>query len=71
MPKIKIDRELCKGCRLCLVNCHKGLIRVGTSLNKRGILPLEFFGDGCGGCGFCALVCPDGAIELQRAEDGG
>ncbi|KMY67456.1 hypothetical protein AAU61_11530 [Desulfocarbo indianensis] len=72
MPKgeIKIDRERCKGCQLCLAFCPKNRITVSTELNEKGYYPAEFSqGEGkeaCTGCTTCAIVCPDLAIEVYR-----
>jgi 2-oxoglutarate ferredoxin oxidoreductase subunit delta len=66
MPRIKIDKEHCKGCQLCLINCPKGLIKIDSSLNKKGIKPAVFVKGRCNGCRFCAVICPDGAIEVYR-----
>lgn len=72
MPKgsIKIDRERCKGCHLCLEFCPKKVIKVSEQLNDTGYFPAEFIKkegkDGCTGCTLCAVVCPDMAIEVFR-----
>ena len=42
MPKIEIDRERCKGCKLCMVYCPKGCIKLEDSINKRGVYPVLF-----------------------------
>ena len=42
MAKIKINKEKCKGCLLCISFCPKGLIVVDEALNKRGIRPVKF-----------------------------
>ena len=66
MIKVKIDSEKCKGCNLCLVNIPKVLIKESKILNKRGICPVEFDSSkgACIGCRFCALMCPESAIEI-------
>ena len=74
--KIEIDRELCKGCCLCMAVCPKKLIEVSEGLNKKGYYPAEFKetgGEGtddlkCTGCALCAVMCPDVAIVVYRAE---
>ncbi|MBW2030431.1 MAG: 4Fe-4S binding protein [Deltaproteobacteria bacterium] len=71
--KIVIDRELCKGCHICIHFCPNKLIAVSEKLNKKGYHPAEFVGDNveaqekhCTGCTMCAIVCPDVAIEVYR-----
>ncbi|HDZ77257.1 MAG TPA: 4Fe-4S dicluster domain-containing protein [Candidatus Omnitrophica bacterium] len=66
MPKVKINRERCKGCQLCLIYCPKGLIEKDKNLNKKGIQPLVFRNGECNGCKFCAIICPDGAVEIYK-----
>ena len=64
---IEIDRELCKGCEICISFCPKGVIFASDKLNAAGYLPAAFKdNDGCTGCTICALVCPEVAIEVYR-----
>jgi len=39
MGRIKIDRERCKGCELCVHFCPKGCIVIDESYNSRGYRP--------------------------------
>jgi len=71
--KITIDRDLCKGCYLCISVCPKNLIAVSEKLNQKGYYPAEYTEkDGeendrkCTGCSLCAVTCPDIAIEVYR-----
>jgi 2-oxoglutarate ferredoxin oxidoreductase subunit delta len=66
MAKIKIDRQRCKGCYLCIVNCPKTLIKISSDMNVKGIKPAIFLGGKCTGCGMCAVICPDGGIRLIK-----
>ena len=66
MAKIKIDKDRCKGCYLCVVNCPNGLIKVEKTLNVRGVKGVFFAGGKCTGCGMCAVICPDGVIEVHK-----
>jgi 2-oxoglutarate ferredoxin oxidoreductase subunit delta len=70
---ITIDRELCKGCYLCVSVCPNHLIAVSDKLNQKGYYPAQFSKtnddnkDGnCTGCATCAIICPDVAIEVYR-----
>ncbi len=64
---IQIDRELCKGCELCVSFCPKKIISPSDKANASGYLPAVFDGEGeCTGCAICALVCPEVAIEVYR-----
>ncbi len=66
MAKIKIDKERCKGCYLCVVNCPHGYIKVSSELNTKGVKPVQYSGQKCTGCAFCALVCPECIIEVVK-----
>ena len=67
MPKIKIDRERCKGCLFCIGFCPQGLIIVDKALNKRGVKPAKFIEKNtCLGCAMCAIICPDCCIEVYK-----
>ena len=71
MFKIKITRGRCKGCGLCIKFCRAGLIVLDKKLNKRGVQPAAFDGDpdGCTGCGNCAAMCPEAAVEIEEVPD--
>ncbi|MFH0762341.1 MAG: 4Fe-4S dicluster domain-containing protein [Candidatus Omnitrophota bacterium] len=67
MAKIRIDREKCKGCLLCVGACPKGLIAVDKKLNARGVFPAKFKSSaGCLSCSMCAFICPDCCIEVYK-----
>ena len=71
--KIKINKELCKACYLCISVCPKQLIVASDKLNQKGYYPARFTDSGnntndhkCIGCSTCAIICPDVAIEVYR-----
>lgn len=71
--RITIDRELCKGCYLCVSVCPNKLIAVSEKLNQKGYYPAEYLEKDskendrkCTGCALCAVTCPDIAIEVYR-----
>lgn len=66
MPKIKIDTDRCKGCRLCVIFCPMQAITMDEKLNERGIFCAKaVLNKKCSGCGFCFLMCPDACIEIE------
>lgn len=69
MGRIVLDRDVCKGCYLCVKACPKGLLKKSSSPNTHGFFPVEFADDKkeCIGCAQCAMNCPDAAIsEVYR-----
>jgi len=67
MAKIKINKDRCKGCYLCVVNCPNALIKVSDELNIKGVKSAYFSGSKkCTGCGMCALICPDCGIVVYK-----
>lgn len=67
MTKAKIDKEVCKGCGLCVTVCPKKIIKQSDSeINKQGYYAAEVIDtDACIGCAFCAVICPDIAIKVE------
>ena len=68
---ISIDKEICKGCYLCVSVCPLKLIVASDKLNMKGFYPAEPKDaednkKGCIACAQCALTCPDVAIEVFR-----
>ena len=81
MGKITIDRDACKGCGLCSINCPEKLIIMDESMNVRGVHPARFRATAqpdaqsadlatdeqkCKGCKMCAIMCPEVCIEVYR-----
>jgi len=66
MAKIKISKNKCKGCYLCVVNCPQSLIKIDKELNVKGVKAVCFQSTKCTGCSMCAVICPDGVIEVIR-----
>jgi len=68
--KVKINKELCKSCKLCTSVCPLKLLKVSKKLNKKGYHPVYCIDrDKCTGCGMCAKMCPEGAIEIIEVKD--
>lgn len=59
---IKIDREKCNGCGLCVSACHEGAI--GMKDGKATLLRDDY----CDGLGNCLPVCPTGAITFENRD---
>lgn len=64
---IKIDQELCKGCLVCIEFCTKAGMALNQKVNAAGYIPVSPVNNSeCNGCGICALVCAEVAIEVYR-----
>ncbi len=69
MSYIKIDKDKCKSCYLCMETCPKNLIKKSNIIGKTGEYVVEFQDNNnqCLGCTQCAIVCPEIAItEVYR-----
>lgn len=59
---IKIDKEKCNGCGLCVNACHEGAIEM---IDGKATLSREDF---CDGLGDCLPACPVDAISFEERE---
>ena len=59
---IKIDKEKCNGCGLCVSACHEGAI--GLKEGKAVLLRDDY----CDGLGNCLPACPTEAISFEMRE---
>lgn len=66
---IVVDKELCKGCGVCVTACPTEVISLAKSINAKGYNYAEMSNpDACIGCANCALVCPDGVISVYKLK---
>ncbi|MCM8760356.1 MAG: 4Fe-4S binding protein [Candidatus Omnitrophica bacterium] len=66
---VKVKKERCKGCQLCIDVCPSKVFRISENFNKMGYHYIEPEGEGknnCTGCQRCVMICPDVAIEILR-----
>jgi 2-oxoglutarate ferredoxin oxidoreductase subunit delta len=67
--KVVIDRELCKGCLLCIRACPARVLERDGALNSSGSYPsFPARPELCVACGNCYAVCPDVCIEVFDLE---
>ena len=59
--KIIIDREVCKGCYLCMGVCPKSVLKMSDRI--KSTVDKE---DDCIGCRLCENICPDLAITITE-----
>jgi 2-oxoglutarate ferredoxin oxidoreductase subunit delta len=68
--KIKIDKERCKGCMLCVDVCPQHALELTEKVNKKGQRYVILkFPEKCNRCGLCAIMCPDCAIEITGEKE--
>lgn len=67
MEKLRIDRERCKGCNLCVEFCPQHLLALSEQFNSKGYHPAELHDpEKCTSCALCAQMCPEGGISVYR-----
>ncbi|MDO4318584.1 MAG: 4Fe-4S binding protein [Lachnospiraceae bacterium] len=68
MNKVTFQTEQCKGCGLCVSACPKKLLRMSPEvINGKGHHPAEITDQtACIACGFCAVMCPDCVITVEK-----
>jgi NAD-dependent dihydropyrimidine dehydrogenase PreA subunit len=59
---IRIDKEKCNGCGLCIPGCPEGALQI---IDGKARLVSDLM---CDGLGACIGECPEGAIEIERRE---
>ena len=68
MAKLTFKTDLCKGCGLCVEACLKKILALSKDkINQKGHSPVEIINqEECIGCAFCATMCPDCIITVER-----
>ena len=67
MAKVTFDRNLCKGCGLCVGACPKGIVALSEEINQKGYHPATVTDQEKSiGCAFCATMCPDCVITVEK-----
>ncbi len=59
---VKIDKELCNGCGVCITGCHEGALQL---VDGKATVVSDSY---CDGLGACIGECPVGAITLEERE---
>lgn len=62
---VRLDRERCRGCLLCLDVCPNELFVRDTQPNATGALPVQMqYPEYCINCMRCVAICPDQAFDV-------
>ena len=65
MPTVKIDKNHCKGCELCVKVCPQQILSMSKEITVKGYFYARMHDPSrCIGCTLCAVMCPDVAIEV-------
>ena len=68
--RLEIDKDVCKGCEVCLTACPFQILEMRTQVNSKGYhYPYVNDPDRCTGCTNCASVCPDSCIVVFRTRE--
>ena len=72
MPKglVVFDEDRCKGCGLCVHACPKDIVALDMGrISSKGYNPAYVTDpEACIVCTFCAMMCPDVVIQVERVE---
>ena len=55
----EIEEDSCKGCGRCVAACPRKCLKLKATMNKMGVKPVGYVGEGCIGCGMCFYNCPE------------
>lgn len=67
--RVKINKDKCKGCGLCVLFCPFKHLELSSKLNKRGVrYAKRKMNTECKGCGACFFICPDFCVEIYEEE---
>jgi len=71
MFEVKVKKDKCKGCKLCIDVCPNNVLDISDDFNKLGY---HYAGvkkmEKCNGCKRCVIICPDVAIEIYLKKEG-
>ncbi|MCM8825722.1 MAG: 4Fe-4S dicluster domain-containing protein [Candidatus Omnitrophica bacterium] len=66
---VRIEKNRCKGCGLCLEICPQKNLHISKLFNASGYHFVEISSNNCTGCKKCAIICPDSAVEIFLEEE--
>ena len=71
MFEVKVKKDKCKGCKLCIDVCPNNVFSISGDFNKLGYhYAIVKNMEKCNGCKRCVIICPDVAIEIYLKKEG-
>lgn len=65
-----VNKEECKGCRLCVEACPYDVLDLHKEVNSKGYHYSYMENpEACIGCTNCGMVCPDSCLTIYRAKE--
>ena len=66
--KVVIDRDLCKGCYLCIRACPVHMLEKDSEPNSTGTYPVKIVRPegACIACGNCYEICADVCVSVYE-----
>lgn len=61
----RLNKDLCKGCGLCIEVCEPGALEFSSELGPYGSYVIQPSEAACTGCQQCVDICPDRAITFS------
>ncbi|CDN30116.1 putative 2-oxoglutarate oxidoreductase, delta subunit [Mucinivorans hirudinis] len=66
---IEVEKEICKGCGVCVSICPTKAIDLNAKVNSKGYHYCFMVNeDACIGCAACGMVCPDSVITVFKEK---
>ncbi len=63
-----VDRDRCKGCRICVSVCPYQALEMSREKTQRGyFFPIE--NGNCTACKQCLYACPDFVLSVHKLEE--
>ena len=68
MAKVTFNEELCKGCGLCVSVWPKKILEISKTKSNDKVYFVAQMTDQsqCIACAFCATMCPDCVIKVEK-----